>query len=214
MFQIIPAILEYDEALIKQRIEEALTFSKTLHIDIIDSAFSQNQILPPAELFRPYTDDAFLELHMMINNPELSLQNYDRMGFRRFIGHVEHMSDPLHFIQLVKQFGKEVFLGIDFDTPVEPYLNTETLARLDGFTVMTIRAGQSGQAFIPDAISKVSKIRSVNKTINIETDGGMNEQSVLIAKQAGVNLFACNSYLFQSSDPAGTYSKLQQLISA
>lgn len=213
MYQIVPAILEYDEAALKQRIEMALSLSaKTIHIDIIDSSFSQKTTVPKPEIFASYTTKAMFEVHLMVVDPLKYVKAYSDAGFGRFIGHVEHMLSVPDFIQNVRGLGKEAFLGIDFNTTViDMPLNTYITVGLSGVTIMTIHAGLSGQDFQVDALQKVSNVRNLFPNLTIEVDGAMGENTISSAKQAGANLFAVNSALFKSKDPKKAFSSLQLL---
>lgn len=208
--KIIPAILEYSEDEAKKKIELALSFTDTLHIDIIDSSFSEKTTLLSPEFLSQFTDKAFFELHMMVQNPEEVIDEYSNTGLKRFIGHIEHMSDEKSFITKAQQIG-EVFLGIDYDTDINQYCNSSYNA-IKGFTVMTIHAGKSGQVFIPDSLEKVQKLRTTFPDTIIEVDGGINNSTYLEAKAAGANQFAMNSYIFGSRNPRETYYNLTKTL--
>lgn len=210
---VIPAILEYDSLQADLRIRKALEFSDTLHFDFIDESFGQPSFCTPEFLMR-YTPHAFFELHMMVTDPLIHINPFMQAGVKRFIGHVEHMTDPLAFAHEVKRVEQEVFLGIDYDTPIEAFLeNTELMNLVDGFTIMTIRAGASGQSFESMLLEKVKKVRARLAATAIEVDGGMNLDTAKLAKDAGANLFCTNSYLFKSENPKEAFEAMTAALS-
>lgn len=205
---IIPAILEYDSLQADLRIRKALEFADTIHIDLIDESFGPQSFCTP-EFLTQYTPHAFFELHMMVKDPIIHIDPFMKAGIKRFIGHVEHMSDPMLFAQVVKRVECEVFLGIDYDTPIEPLLANQALMNvIDGFTIMTIHAGKSGQVFENSMLEKVKKVRAALSATHIEVDGGVNLDTAREAKEAGANLFCTNSYIFKSENSKETFEEM------
>jgi len=213
-YNVIPAVLEYDSLAADQRIRTAQELGDIIHVDVIDQSFGQASFCTP-EFLAQYTPHTGIELHMMVTDPIIHINPYAQVGIKRFIGHVEHMSDPLLFAQQVKQIEKEVFLGIDFDTPIEQYLSNQALmSLLNGFTIMTIHAGSSGQSFEVAMLEKVKKIRAQYPQFHIEVDGGINLDTARAAKEAGANLFCVNSFIFKSGNPKEAFENLSISLSS
>lgn len=208
MFEILPGILEQDWEVIKKKLEIVKPFAKSVHIDILDGKFANNTTFLDPEPFRPYAAEMFLELHMMVEEPIQYLKPFAIAGFKRFLGHIEKMSDQVEFVALAQILG-EVGLVVDGPTSLDsvkvPYED------LDCMLFMTINAGFSGQPFISAHLEKVKQIRE-KTSIPIEIDGGINEQTILLAKEAGANRFVATNTLFKSEDPQAQYKKLQSLI--
>ena len=77
---------------------------------------------------------------------------------------------------------------------------------------MGVKAGKSGQEFIPQTLEKIEKVRQKTQ-IPIEIDGGINEKTILACKQKGATRFVVTSFIFQSLDRVEAYEKLISLIS-
>ena len=105
MTQIIPGILEKEWSEIESKLEQVKTFTNTAHIDIIDGKFVNNQTFLDPEPFKKYSTQIFLELHMMVINPVEFIESFAAAGFRRFIGHAEHMSSQKEFADEAKKYG-------------------------------------------------------------------------------------------------------------
>ena len=207
MTEIIPGILEKEWSEIEKKVEIIRPFVKTIHVDLLDGKFAQNTTFADPKPFEKYTKDIFFELHMMVDDPIIYLKPWADAGFRRFIGHVEKMPDQVAFVAQGQAFG-EVGLAVDAQTSVDK-INV-SFADLDCLLVMTVQAGFSGQKFIYDNLEKVKALRS-KTTIPIEVDGGINEQTILRAKEAGATRFIATSYLFHATDPQKQHHLLKNV---
>src|SRR4030043_2163899 len=95
----------------------ALSFSKNIHIDIIDGKFAPNTTFLNPGPFSKYTKDADFELHMMVEEPINYLKPWAQVGFKRFIGHIEKMSDQTDFVAQGQLLGE---VGLAIDGPTSP----------------------------------------------------------------------------------------------
>ena len=209
MYEVIPGILEKDWSEIERKIELVAPFAKTIHVDLLDGIFAPNISFADPKPFTKYTKDLFFELHLMVDDPIIYLKPWADAGFRRFIGHVEKMPDQVAFVAKAQSFG-EVGLAVDAQTPVDK-INV-SFADLDCLLAMTVQAGFSGQKFLPDKLEKVKALRS-KITIPIEVDGGINEQTVTSAKEAGATWFIATSFLFKREDPKTQFTLLKNRMS-
>ena len=172
-----------------------------------DGKFAQNKTFFDPQPFKNYSSTIFFELHMMVDNPLQYLKPWAQVGFKRFIGHIEKMPDPQEFIAEGQLLG-EVGLAIDAGTPVEKI--TVNLDDLDCLLVMTVQAGMSGQEHMPDCLEKVRELRK-KTLIPIEVDGGINQETLGKAADAGANRFIANSALFKEGDIQKNYQLLNKL---
>ncbi len=209
MFEVIPGILEKEWAEIEKKIERVALYVKTIHIDIIDGKFANNiTFLDPAP-FKKYTDEIFFELHMMVEEPINYLEAWAEVGFKRFLGHVEKMSSQVDFVAKAQTLG-EVGLAVDGPTPTE--VITVSLYDIDAVLIYTSeQAGFSGPPFVADRLDKVRLVRSKSEVL-IGVDGGINDQTVIQAKNAGATRFVSTSFLFESGDIESTIDKLKGAI--
>lgn len=215
MYEIIPGILEKDWESIERKIELVRPFARTIHIDIIDGDFAPNFTFLDPTPFKKYADDIFFELHMMVEEPIQYVKRWADYGFKRFLGHIEEMSNQQEFINMAKKYG-EVGLAIDGPSSIDQV--KVPFGELDTVLVMAIKAGFSGQILNPEYASKIQQIKNEilrsdqnDKTI-IEVDGGINDQTIVLAKEIGANRFSATSFIFKSDNPGEQYKKLQQAI--
>ncbi len=206
--QIIPGILEKDWAEIEKKIEIIKTFSNKIHIDIIDGKFADNLTFLDPKPFMKYSNDLFFEAHLMVEEPINYLDSFAKAGFKKFIGHIEKMSNQEEFVAKGELLG-EVGLALDLQTSIEEI--KVPFEDLDLVLLMSIHAGFSGQDFEQSSLEKIKTLRS-KTTIPIEVDGGINDQTVGLAKQAGANIFVITSFLSDSENPKDAYFKLKSLV--
>lgn len=210
IYEIIPSpgTQDHDWLTIEKKIETVKPFVKTVHIDILDGKFAPNVTSSDPQPFKKFTNDIFFEVHLMVDEPINYIDSFAKAGFKRFIGHVEMMSDQDEFIRKGKTLG-EVGLAIDKDTSINAI--TMPFENLDTLLVMTIQAGFSGQVFLPELLEKVKALRE-KCNLPIEVDGGINDLTILKAKEAGANRFVTTSHLFNSLDHFKTFSTLLEKI--
>lgn len=208
-YEVIPGILEKDWETIEKKIEMIRPFSRSVHVDILDGKFAQNTTFLDPRPFAKYTKEMVFELHMMVDNPLQYLQPFADAGFRRFLGHIEKMPDQVEFVAKAQALG-EVGLAIDGPTPIEkiavPYED------LDCMLIMTITAGFSGQSFNPAHLEKVKKIHEKAEYLTIEVDGGINDKTIVTAKDSGVNRFVSTSFLFGAEDVKKQFDLLNSCV--
>ncbi len=207
MNEIIPGILEHNWQEIEQKLQIVKPFAKAIHIDIIDGKFAPNTTFLDPGPFQKYTNDFFFELHMMVENPIQYVESWGKAGFKRFIGQIEKMSDQGEFVKKAHKFG-EAFLAIDAKSAINDI--TVAGSDLDGVLIMTINAGFSGQEFQPELLKKVRGLRYQNKVI--EVDGGINDKTILEAKETGATRFVTTSFLFDNPNPRQAFDILTNLI--
>lgn len=210
MLEIIPGILEKDWEAIEKKIGLLSPFAKTLHIDIADGKLVPNTTFLDPTPFAKYTNDLFLELHMMVDNPIDYVDEWVEAGFQRFLGHIEGMEDIDEFKQRCKELEVEAGLAVDGKTDASEifdYIDDS----LDCILVMTINAGFSGQAFMPEHLDKVRVFRG-KTNLPIEVDGGVNADTIKLAKDAGATRFVATSFISQAPDPHKAYLALSEAI--
>ena len=204
MYEVIPAILEKDWNAIERKLNLVKSFAKTVHIDVIDGVFAQNKTLLDPQPFSVFKEDFILEAHFMVDEPVDYLAPFAQAGFKRFLGHIERMSDQAEFVARAEELG-EVGLALDGTTSLDKI--EVSLNDLDAVLIMTIQAGFSGQSFVAQHLEKVQKL-SDQTPFPIEVDGGINEITIIQAKNAGARRFIASSFLFGSENPHAQYDKL------
>lgn len=209
MLEVIPGILEKEWSEIEQKIELVRGFAKTIHIDLADGKMVPNTTFLDPTPFKKYSDELFFELHMMVEEPIQYIKPFADAGFKRFLGHIEKMSNQEEFVAQGQLLG-EVGLAIDGPTSLSavkvPYDDLDCI-----LFYTSHKAGFSGPPFVPDRVEKAREVR-LKSTMPIEVDGGINEETILLAKDAGVTRFVSTSHIFKAQDPHQAFLSLQQKL--
>lgn len=183
-----------------QDIVKKLDLSKPdyIHIDIMDGKFVSNKTWTTSEV-RKFTSYSTLplEVHLMVTNPSKYIEDYALMNTSMIIFHYEAVKDINEMINKVKLYGLKVGIAINPETNIEvliPYLNM-----IDEVLIMSVHPGKSGQSFIGESLEKISTLKNIiiesnYKTI-ISVDGGINNETGLLCKEAGVDELVSASYI-------------------
>lgn len=170
-----------------------------IHCDIMDGNFvpSISMGLPVLRSINKYTDH-FLDVHLMIANPERYFQRFADAGADLITFHYEATEDVAACIKQLKDIGVKIGLSICPDTPVEsiyPFLND-----VDMILVMTVNPGFGGQKFIEKCGDKVKQLRAkiteLGLDVNIQVDGGITKENLESVIDMGANVIVAGSAVF------------------
>lgn len=204
---IIPAILEKNWDEIEKKLEICKFLSRDVHIDFIDGKFTDNISFVDPEPFIKYSSIFDFEAHLMVEEPVQYLDRLAKNGFKKFIGHIEKMSDQVEFVVKGQERGF-VGLGIDLETDIkELKVNLEDL---DQILLMAVKAGRSGQEFDSKIFEKIKSLRSRYLGV-VEIDGGINDKTLVECRNAGANQFCVTSFLFKEN-PKYQFELLKNLL--
>ncbi|OGH08627.1 MAG: hypothetical protein A2152_04150 [Candidatus Levybacteria bacterium RBG_16_35_6] len=213
MYNIIPGILEKDWERIEEKLNLLKGNSKIVHIDFISDPPSTFSDPVP---FSKYRNDFTLEAHFIGYDPIQYIDPFYKAGFKRFVGQIEKMPNQAEFVTKGKLLGK---VGLSIDGQTELKELKVGLSDLDFLLIMTVKTGASGQFFEDSYLQKVKEVRKIllekpgTSNLTIEIDGGINEETIIKAKEAGADLFVSNSYIF-NGNPKENLQKLSLLLSA
>ena len=208
MFEILPGILEKDWPAIEKKLKLVKPFAKSIHVDIIDGKFAPNTTFLDPKPFAKYSQDFILELHMMVEEPINYLKPWADAVFRRFIGHIDKMSDQVEFVAQAQLLG-EVGLALDKQTGVDAL--KVPLEDLDSLVVMTVQTGFSGQSFQEECLQKVKELNA-KTSIPIEVDGGTNDETILISASSGATRFVATSFLYSMGTAQEQFNLLEEKL--
>lgn len=206
MVKIAPSILSADFAKLGAEIQEVeAAGADWIHVDVMDGHFVPNITIGPlvVEAIRPVTKLP-LDVHLMIENAEQYVETFAKAGADYITVHVEASPHLHRTIQMIRNAGAKPGVVLNPHTPIEAIL--PILSEVDLVLFMTVNPGFGGQAFIPEVLDKVSALRAIiddkGYDIDIEIDGGINEETIQDAVRAGANVFVAGSAIFNKEDRA------------
>jgi ribulose-phosphate 3-epimerase len=188
-----------------------------LHVDVMDAHFVPNLTLglPVVAALRKATDVP-LDCHLMIDDPDRWAVGYAEAGAYNVTVHVEAAADPVALARNLRAAGARAGLSVKPDTPLEPHL--ETLRHYDTLLVMSVEPGFGGQQFLPGVLDKVRAARrhvdTGHLTLLIEIDGGINDDTIEQAAEAGVDCFVAGSAVYGAAEPARAVQALRDRVRA
>ncbi len=214
MIKISPSMLSCDFSKIGEEAEIiANSGADMLHLDVMDGHFVPNITFgaPVIKSIRNRSDIVF-DVHLMISDPLKYAEDFVKAGADIITFHVESDSDVRKTIEKIKSLSCKVGLSVKPATPIEevfPYLED-----IDMVLVMTVEPGFGGQSFMDDMMEKITvlkdKLSETGKTVDIQVDGGINEETVSVVAKAGANVFVAGSAVFGCENYEKAISSLRR----
>jgi ribulose-phosphate 3-epimerase len=208
---IAPSILSADFARLADE-ADAVETADWLHVDVMDAHFVPNLTIGLPVVRSLHKATALpLDCHLMIDDPDRWAPGYAQAGAANVTFHVEAASDPVRTARAVKDAGALAGLSVKPGTPLEPYL--DLLREFDTLLVMTVEPGFGGQEFMTEVLSKVrlarEHVRAGHLRLFVEVDGGVDEDTICAAAEAGADVFVAGSAVYGTDDPARSVEALR-----
>lgn len=214
MIKIAPSILAANFAKLGEEVAEVeKAGADWIHIDVMDGHFVPNISFGAVVMnaIRPLTKLPF-DVHLMIENADRYVEDFAKAGADYITVHVEASPHLHRTIQLIRSFGVKPGVVLNPHTPVEAIL--PILEDIDLVLFMTVNPGFGGQKFIESVLPKVEQLAAIIKerglNIDIEIDGGINEETIVACAKAGANVFVAGSAIYGKEDRGAALQRIKK----
>ena len=212
--KIVPAILSPNFKTVNKDLKEIERYSDLLQVDIMDNIFVPNKT-PQAEQLKILNTNIPLDIHLMVKEPSDEylmgfIKVNPKLKINNITVHYEACPNIKKTLGFIKKNNIKAGVAINPKTPLKSI--KDVLDKVDVVLIMTVEPGFAGQGFIKSVLKKVTELRKLKPKINIQVDGGINDDTAALAAKAGANMFVANSYIFKAKDKVKAIKKLRAAV--
>lgn len=216
-FKLSPSILSADFSNLQLALDQCSEGGAPwIHVDVMDNQFVPNLTIgPPVVKSLRKRTQKFLDVHMMVINPENLVEPFAKAGADMITFHIEATHSPSELIDLIKSTGSQVGVSLKPSTPVseiEPFFH-----KIDLILVMSVEPGFGGQGFIDGSIDRIIEIKQklveqcLQDRVLIEVDGGIKLHNAKEVVDAGADVLVAGSAIFGTEDPIQTIKEFYKI---
>jgi ribulose-phosphate 3-epimerase len=215
-FKLAPSILSADFSDLQSALSQCEEGgAHWIHVDVMDNQFVPNLTIGPlvVKSLRPKTKK-FIDVHMMVIDPEKLVESFAKAGADNITFHIEATDDPNRIIDSIKSYGCKVGISLKPKTPLSDIL--PLLEKVDLVLVMSVEPGFGGQGYLPGSNERIKEIKQYLKDHNldhvlIEVDGGIKLHNAKEIMNAGADVLVAGSEVFKADNPIQTIKEFYNL---
>lgn len=231
------SLLEYEADLLKQldQIERSMVFSKiielvdsgklySLHIDVMRPPLIPHRSSFPIQLIGRMYDSLhekiILEIHLMVKDPYTLIQEMNRFIEPRERGKIPMIiqreaysmeEDAVKTLREIRSLGYKAGIGLNLPTSFGS-LTDEMIKGADIVLIMSVPMGKGGQEYSDEATQRIKEISGRFPDKSIKVDGGINDKTVVSARNAGAKILVVGSFVTMSREPLDAVEKIERIL--
>ncbi len=199
--RIAPSVLSADFARLGEQVQEAQAGGADwIHVDVMDGHFVPNLTIGPlvVRALRPLTTLP-LDVHLMIERPELLIHDFVQAGANRITVHVETCPHLHRTIQQIRELGARPGVTLNPATPLSAL--EEILPQVDLVLIMSVNPGFGGQSYLPSSTARIARLRRMLDErglagVELEVDGGITPDNAAEVTAAGATVLVAGSAIY------------------
>lgn len=216
-FKIAPSILSADFARLGAEVDAVLEAGADfVHFDVMDNHYVPNLTIGPmvCAALRNYGVTAPIDVHLMVKPVDRIISDFAGAGASYITFHPEASEHVDRSLQLIRDQGCKAGLVFNPATPLS-WLS-HVLDRIEMILIMSVNPGFGGQAFIPEALTKLAQARALiadsGRDIRLEIDGGVKVDNIRQIAEAGADTFVAGSAIFNTDDYGATIAAMREQL--
>ncbi|GAB1594646.1 ribulose-phosphate 3-epimerase [Lysobacter claricitrinus] len=214
---IAPSILSANFAKLGEEVDNVLKAGADwVHFDVMDNHYVPNLTIGPlvCEALRKHGVTAPIDVHLMVEPVDRIVPDFAKAGASMITFHPEASRHVHRTVQLIKSLGCQAGIVLNPATPVD--VLDYVLSDIDMVLLMSVNPGFGGQAFIPSALDKLRRVRSMidasGRHVRLEIDGGVKADNIAEIAAAGADTFVAGSAIFNSPDYADVITRMKSAV--
>jgi ribulose-phosphate 3-epimerase len=214
--EIEPSLYAADFARLGEQIDALLRSGvRIFHFDVGDAHFVPPVTMGPIVLQsiagRIHAGGGAIDCHLMVDDPIHHFAQIAEAGGDSVTFHVEAAPDPAAAIRAARRAGLQV--GVAFSPETAPETAAAAAARADLVLCMSIHPGYSGQAFMPESVERIRRVRElVPREVHVQVDGGIGLDNAAAVRRAGADVLVAGTSVFAHADVARAYRQLVETL--
>ncbi len=212
LIEIAPSVLSADFGRLREQVEEVRAVgAHVIHIDVMDGHF-----VPPLSMGPPVCRalrgmGLHLEVHLMVDRPERQIESFAQAGADTIIVHAEATPNVHYALQAIREAGCLAGLAVNPATPLGIFAEAD----VDVALCMSVNPGWGGQAFIPQSLDRIARLRAIiGQEPVLEVDGGVDSATAGACVAAGATRLVAGTAVFGAPDPAAAFTQLEAAAEA
>jgi ribulose-phosphate 3-epimerase len=216
---IAPSILSANFAKLGEEVDAVLAAGADwVHFDVMDNHYVPNLTIGPmvCEALRKHGITAPIDVHLMVEPVDRIVPDFAKAGASMITFHPEASRHVHRTVQLIRSHGCQAGIVLNPATPVD--VLDYVLADIDMVLLMSVNPGFGGQAFIPSALDKLRRVRSMidasGRAVRLEIDGGVKADNIAEIAAAGADTFVAGSAIFNAPDYGDVIRRMKAAVDA